>query len=246
MIRYGKVTDEGIEVLQAASRPTVYLDNWPLSLFSVDHTLGGRFTDLLDTSSGTLTISVVSLLEIVGRRDEKQVASTLRLLDSVDAVFIDIDPSRVIKREEELRHTDRFISHRSPCADLQLLAALADVHNPLKPFKISEIVLELQKEIKNRRCVVREDLETALFPPIEKARHDPTALSKAKERFKKKSKRIRLEFPCTPDLLNRCIDFIVINESMKMPDKEWRDVLHVIVPVAYCDFVLIDSRWVAF
>ena len=33
---------------------------------------------------------------------------------------------------------------------------------------------------------------------------------------------------------------------MEMPNKEWYDVLHTIVPAAYCDFLLIDKRWLNF
>jgi len=28
-----------------------------------------------------------------------------------------------------------------------------------------------------------------------------------------------------------------------MSNKEWHDIFQTIVPVAYCDFVLIDKRW---
>jgi hypothetical protein len=246
MIRYKKVTDKGIEIRQIASRPTAYLDNWALNLLSADRALGDRFTDLLNELGGTLTISIINILEIVGRSDEKRVSDILRFVDSVDGVSIDIDPSRVVKREEKFRHIEKSVFQRSPCADLLLLRTLADVHNPLKPFKISEVILELQKEMKDDRYVIQEDFERELFPRITKARNDRTVLSRVKNRFKNKSERIKTEFPHTEHLLSRCVDFIVINESMKMPDKEWRDVFHVLVPVAYCDFVLIDSRWIAF
>ena len=33
---------------------------------------------------------------------------------------------------------------------------------------------------------------------------------------------------------------------MKMNYSEWIDLHHTIVPVAYCDFVLIDKRWAQF
>jgi len=127
-----------------------------------------------------------------------------------------------------------------------MISLLEDVHNPLKPFKISEVILELQKEMKRNRYVVQEDFERELFPRIMKARNDQSVLLKAKNRFKNKSKRISTEWPYTKDLFNRCIDFITINETMKMPDKEWLDIFHVVVPVAYCDSVLIDNRWIAF
>ena len=40
--------------------------------------------------------------------------------------------------------------------------------------------------------------------------------------------------------------FIIRNTSMSMPGKEWLDLLHTIVPVAYCSHVLLDKRWASF
>ena len=248
MIRYKQVTDKGIQIEQIASRPTVYLDNWALNLLSDDHTLAERFTYLLNELGGSLSVSIINILEIVGRSDKRQISDILGLMDLVDECFIDINPTSVVKREKELTHIERAVSQTSPCADLQMISLLEDVHNPLKPFKISEVILELQKEMKRNRYVFQEDFERELFPRIMKARNDQSVLLKAKNRFKNKSKskRISTEWPYTKDLFNRCIDFITINETMKMPDKEWLDIFHVVVPVAYCDFVLIDNRWIAF
>ena len=33
---------------------------------------------------------------------------------------------------------------------------------------------------------------------------------------------------------------------MKMPNKEWCDIFHTIVPASYCNFLLIDKRWLNF
>ncbi len=35
-------------------------------------------------------------------------------------------------------------------------------------------------------------------------------------------------------------------QDMKMGEAEWRDVLHLVVPVSYCQFTTLDSRWVEF
>ena len=50
----------------------------------------------------------------------------------------------------------------------------------------------------------------------------------------------------TKELSNLAYAFIIKNQSMSMPGKEWLDLLHTIVPVAYCDYVLIDKRWAGF
>jgi len=40
--------------------------------------------------------------------------------------------------------------------------------------------------------------------------------------------------------------YLVKNESKKMPNSEWNDTAHMLVPCAYCDFVLLDKCWVSF
>ena len=76
-----------------------------------------------------------------------------------------------------------------------------------------------------------------------RARADSKALERARKRFKQK---IECTYPCTQQIFSKCINFIAINQNMRMPNKEWCDVINLIVPVAYCDFVLADSRWTNF
>lgn len=244
-IKYEKATGRK-EIKQIPSPPTVYLDNWALNSFTACHTVGARFSNVLNKLGGTLAISMINLLEVVRRSDQKQVSSILSFVDSVDGVFIDFNPNRVISREKRARNIGKFICKNSPCADLGLLDHILCTHDPFKSVRVSEVFLQLQKEISDGTYVIQEHFERSLFPLITKARTGPFALSKAKNRFRNRNKKIKTKFPHTEDLLNQCIDYIVINETMKMGDKEWRDVFHVIVPVAYCDFVLIDKRWIAF
>jgi hypothetical protein len=43
------------------------------------------------------------------------------------------------------------------------------------------------------------------------------------------------------------LDFVVRNKQMKMAQySEWTDLFHVVVPVSYCDLVMIDKRWKSF
>jgi len=244
-IKYEKATGRK-EIKQIPSPPTVYLDNWALNSFTACHTVGARFSNLLNKLGGTLAISIINLLEAVRRNDQKQVSSIRSFVDSVDGVFVDCDPNGVIRREKRGRNIGKFICENSPWADLELLEHLLCTHDPRKPVRVSEVFVQLQKEIRDGTYVIQEDFERDLFPLITKARNDPVALLKVRNRFRNRNKKIKTEFPHTEDLFNQCIDFIVTNETMKMGDKEWRDVFHVIVPVAYFDFVLIDKRWIAF
>ena len=43
------------------------------------------------------------------------------------------------------------------------------------------------------------------------------------------------------------LDFVMRNNQMKMSEySEWTDLFHVVVPVSYCDIVMVDKRWKAF
>ena len=231
----GKFTIE-----QIASRPTVYLDNWAYQLLINDSSRGTLFIDLLNNLSGTLAVSAVSLLEVVRRTDIKQIKKILELIDSVDGVFIEFNPSKVIKREK----LSRGYNQTSPAADIDLLEAyILHAHDPGKPFKLSEAFNAYLNYLGETGTEFRERFEETLNPIINKARDDPGLLLKAKKRFERKG---NITFPCTEYLYEKCIDFIVINSTMKMSNAEWRDVFHLIVSVSYCDFVIIDSRWVQF
>ena len=37
----------------------------------------------------------------------------------------------------------------------------------------------------------------------------------------------------------------VAREGIQMNSNHWRDAVHMIVPVAYCDFVVLDRAWTA-
>jgi hypothetical protein len=111
---------------------------------------------------------------------------------------------------------------------------------------VSEIFSAYRQDLENGK-LLEENWEKSLFPIIERARNNINALSNAKKRFRKrKEKANTYKFPCTEFLWESCIDYIAINENMKMLDKEWRDIFHTIVPASYCDFLLIDKRWLNF
>lgn len=240
MIKYKSVTDKEIEIEQFFNQPVVYLDNWALNIFSMDNSFKERFLVTLNKLGGTLALSDVNLTEIVNRQDSGQISVISEFVDSVDAGFIDVNITRVIEKERN--------SSNGPCADLNLLKNyFLFAHDPLKPFKISEAIFALREEIQSNNSFLQINFEKEIFPLIECARKDSHVLLEAKNRFKiYKNDSSQIKFPCTRHLYTQCIDFIMINEKMTMPDGEWRDVCHTIVPVTYCNFVMLDSRWAHF
>ena len=153
---------------------------------------------------------------------------------------------RVNVKEKICKKTGGPFLKISPAVDLELLDTITKIHKPEDPLKISEIFLAYQKDLDNGK-VLEENWEQSLFHIIVRARNNINALSNAKKRFRKRKENANAcKFPCTKFLWESCIDYLAINENMRMPDKEWRDIFHTIVPVAYCDFVLVDKKWLNF
>jgi hypothetical protein len=178
----------------------------------------------------------------VGLKNQKQFQCLCDLIDSlgIDKVaLLDFNFMRVIKKE-------KIYKKISPAIDCGLLDSFIKIHKPENPLKVSEIFIAYRQELESGK-VLEENWEQSLFPNIVKARNNINFLSNAKKRFRKRKENANAcKFPCTKFLWESCIDYIAINETMEMPDKEWYDVLHTIVPAAYCDFLLIDKRWLNF
>ena len=242
MLKYSKENINGkivVKIDQIAYPPTVYLDTWALFDFIGDNELADKFIKILNNLGGTLILSMVSIIESMAIDNQEQIQNLYKFIDSMGAAFLDFNFTRVIKKE-------KIYKKISPAIDCGLLDSFIKIHNPENPLKVSEIFLTYRQDLGNGK-VLNEKWEEDLFPIIIRARNNINALSKAKKRFRKRKENTNAyKFPCTEFLWESCIDYIAINENMEMPNKEWYDVLHTIVPAAYCDFLLIDKRWLSF
>lgn len=252
MLKYSKENINGkiaVKIDQITYSPTVYLDTWALFDFIENDRLANKFIKILNNLGGTLMLSIMSVLESVGLKNQKQFQCLCDLIDSlgIDQVaLLDFNFMRVITKEKIYKKIRGPFLEISPAIDCGLLDSFIRIHKPEKPLKVSEIFLAYRQDLENGK-VLEENWEQSLFPIIVRARNNINALSNAKKRFRKrKEKANTCKFPCTEFLWESCIDYIAINENMKMPDKEWRDIFHTIVPVAYCDFVLVDKKWLNF
>jgi len=246
MLKYSKENINGkiiVRIDQIACPPTVYLDTWALFDFIGDNDLADRFIKILNNLGGTLMLSMVSIIESMAIDNQEQIQNLYKFIDSLGAAFLDFNFTRVVKKEKIYKKIIGPFLEISPAIDCGLLDSFIRIHKPEKPLKVSEIFLAYRQDLENGE-VLNEKWEEDLFPIVIRARNNINALYNTKKRFKERKESANTyKFPCTEFLWESCIDYIAINENMKMPNKEWYDVLHTIVPAAYCDFVLIDKRW---
>ncbi|GAI12662.1 unnamed protein product, partial [marine sediment metagenome] len=86
MLKYSKKNINGkivVRIDQIAYPPTVYLDTWALFDFIGDNNLTDRFIKILNNLGGTLMLSIMSILESVGLKNQKQFQCLCDLIDSI-------------------------------------------------------------------------------------------------------------------------------------------------------------------
>ena len=246
MIRYTKATDQSVEIEQVTNQPLLYLDQWMWSLLSRDSDLRYRFIDLAVNVKATIMYSGITLIELSQINVSDQMEAIAEVMDGVDYGFSDANPSSVIEKEEKFGDPERSEFHgANPAAGSQLIENFFfNVSNPLDPFRISDIIRITDNQVRDQFKRVGE-VFNGLNPVILKARTDANALDRAKKRHGLKEVKGN-SYPFTRDIYRFAIDFVVANENMNMPSKEWRDLLNTVVPVAYFDLVLLDNRWCHF
>lgn len=231
--------NKGLEVKQTAQSPLVYLDIWSYDFFVGNRKYGETFIDALRNTGGTLCISLMIITELSKRTDKNQIYQICNFIDYCDTFVIDMNLSRVIRKEQTNQNSDYSIV----ISDEGVLTILGTFcYQPLTAkFSITSLIKKISDELKRP---VKTDFSGSLNPIIRTARDNDKFLEAAKRRRKRRIQRTGP--PYTEVIAERCFDFITANKTMKMPESEWADVFHLIVPVSYCNFVLLDNRWVSF
>lgn len=232
-------------LIEQFGRPIVYLDTWALIDISQDAILRERFTSIMSNRKGTLRLSASNLVELLKLTDDGQIESILSMIGSIDAGFINVNPKEVINRENNILADKPLTSN--PSQELDLIYAYLVAHNWPEKWSISDVVRTVLENSSNdsfRQSYDQFALKMGTF--IHPVRTDDEYLKKSKARSIATRKKGKVYDAATRELLQLGIDFIFQNKTMAMPAKEWHDFYHAIVPIAYCDIVLLDKRWVTF
>ncbi len=230
--------------------PTVYLDHWALNDIALNEELRKKFIQVMNENGGTFRLSVVNMTELSKQADRSQIDSILDMINSIfDCGLINIDPSEVIKKENILIDDLDSIAHvMNPSAELDFVSTYLMAHNYPTHWHVSEIIKTVIGELPSKRLTKSnekflEDMQNLL----KIGRNDLSSLNRAKSRFHRLKKSGPKYQTATRELLQMAVGFVMRNQNMKMTQySEWDDLFHLIVPVSYCDIVLLDRRWKTF
>lgn len=237
--------DNGRDLLiEKMGRPIVYLDNWAINDISLNLTFKQRFIDIMTNRQGTLRISVSNIVELLKQTDTEQIGTILDLINSVDASLINTNFEEVITIENQIL-VNGF--GENPSNHLELLLTYLMAQNWPEQWSISEFIRSILENSSGAQFVESWDqfakrMEIFLNDVrakkgyIEKSKNRSIATRKAGKKYDRG----------TRELFQLGFDFVMQNQDMTMSSNEWHDFFHLIVPVAYCDIVLLDKRWSTF
>lgn len=245
MFENRRLTDGTHLLIETFGQPTVYLDNWALNDIATENTLCSRFVSSLTSKSGTLRISSSNIVELLKQTDSAQIEQILHLIDAVDTGFINSNFEDVIQRENQLLigAGDR----QNPSQEFAVLHDSLAALNWPEAWSVSDVVRGILASSDNRVFVQSYDSFADKMKAFFSAQlADPGYVKKSLARSPSGRRGNPKYCTATRELVAHSFDFIVQNKGMNMPGKEWHDVYHTIVPVAYCDIVFLDGRWADF
>lgn len=233
--------DDRSKLSEVFGRPTIYLDHWALNDLALNTDNRQRFTRILNNRGGMLRISTYNIRELLGQHNKSQIETVLSFIDEVDSGFINVDPIEVIEKENQIIAGNVTVGN--PSADLDIIDLYLMAKNHLSSWKVSEIIKTCLDEV-NESSFCSEDFLSRIKSTTEKARQNSISLNKMKRYFEKLRSAGQQYHTATRESLRMVIAFIIKNQNMKMTAiSEWNDIFHLIVPVSYCDIVLLDKRW---
>ncbi len=226
---------------QTCTSTLVYLDKWALNKIALTEPWRTDFIAVMKKRPATLLISFVHLVEMAKQKDDAQIEQYADLLNAVDAACIAGNPDEVIENEK----TGRLMAGIQPWEDRRIVEELAKLplrKGRLYPPTAADLLRKMRDEIGNGATIRPETYERRLNPLLERLRKNPKEIQRLRiKRQQLKAGDIKPEEPLIKNILEMALLFIV--NAGNMPNKEWNDFFHTIVPIAYSNYVVLDRRW---
>lgn len=229
-------------VRQRLDSPAVYLDHWALRRFSEGPVEGEQLKKAILSRNGTLVISWANVVEFAAMsKDTKAGRAAETFIDAhwPNLYFLRSEPFEVVRREDE---RGRPQAGTDAASDGELLDAVA--YNSIRMgllmpefTGVLATVIEAKAELHPNAESLKSSVREAVLHRLKRIRADPGERSKM-ESAPTQPWRPRATLAAAELLLRelfRISDVMEPNDSM--------DLLHAAVPLAYCDYVLLDGRW---
>lgn len=227
---------DGVHVRQSFISPTVYLDHWAIRLFSDDADLQDRFVNALRAKGGTLLLSNLSFSEFAAAIDPRHCRDAEAFLERLlpNIFLTDFALDKVLEQERtEPNNVRRFW----PSADLPQLKLFAEraQDSPLGITMHGFITLAHVNRAELSEAT--DSLTSMIKNGLEGSRSDPAYVAKVRNVSPSDSR------PRTLVILGELMRGFHLDRAAPISENDVIDLLHAVMPVNCCDYVLLDGPW---
>jgi hypothetical protein len=207
--------------------------------FAEHQELADQLRTILHRRQGTLYLSWVHLLELSEISDTRQIDRIESFLAAVfpNLGFMELTPGVVIAQEDQWVRGESI----DPTCDVSLLRYYTDFSRaniaPLSPRGFLACIRSPQAVEMCRTFMVRSDIVAEVAALRQRSRNNPRYLAHPVQ------VPVEMMLPWTRYIFRETM-CLFIRDSLSLSDPHhWCDFHHMVVPIAYCDFVLLDSAW---
>jgi hypothetical protein len=228
-----------LRLTQHGPPPTVYLDHWALRAFSEVEELAARFIPVLKARGGTLALSWVNLLEFSKVTSREQASLAENFIEEIlpRVFFIECNPSTVIEREDQLLAGGPPVA---PHGDPEFLREFARLKpTSPKPFTSRDLFSIMADRDRAARMDKLADVFVGRVEALrDKLSSDPSFHSILGKRATEAPIQVGRR-----DILRELVRGLLVDRQTKISRNHAIDWFHAVVPIAYCDLVLVDKYW---
>jgi hypothetical protein len=227
---------DAMHVRQSFISPTVYLDHWALRLFSDDLVLQNRLVSALLQKKGTLLLSNISLAEFAKPSDRQHcIAAEVFIERILPQIYFTDWAMDMLQAQEEIEsdNSKRFW----PSADLSILKDFVErTQDRTLGLSMRDFITrehdnhpQLAPTVFQTVCQIKSGIETF--------RRDPQYVLEARN-SQPNIKRGRIQI-----IMAELMREFILNPNLQITDNDVVDLLHAMMSVNRCDYVLLDGAW---
>jgi hypothetical protein len=243
MIELSKIK-EGVHMDHRFVSPTVYLDHWAWRKISESEMLTNRFSNALKSRGGTLAISWLNLVEFSKVTCEQQTCKADVLLDKILPQVFFLNPNffKVIEHEDKPSSGSESIT---PHEDSELLKGFVKL-NLLKSNSLKLLPAQTIFRLVPATGIAGQydPFADLIINYIKSLRRDYNSDKKFQVRVNQLPKGRQNQYQYgTRFIANELFGSFLKDKRIEISRNHAIDVSHAVVPVAYCNYVLLDGHW---
>jgi hypothetical protein len=196
-------------------------------------------TAALHTRNGTLALSWLNLAEFSKLTSQQQARQTEALIEAIlpSVFFLEIDPFKVRDRENKLLAGGPA---RPPHECPELLKALIALRPvSVKPLTARDLFAVMQN---SKLAQGFDDLADTVVGRVETLRKEVDADPDFRSAVQRPPTWLQIQRG-TRVIVRELVRALLVDKDTKITRNQAIDLLHAVVPVAYCDLVLLDKHW---